>query len=117
MRDENDMEVQKRSYELEIKVVRMMHSAGVHFMAGTDAETFYPGGFGLHAELALFVSAGFSPLEALQTATLNPALFLGRIADFGAVKDCRLGASGSKSLGRHPQRRTSCWCGDGRAIP
>jgi imidazolonepropionase-like amidohydrolase len=25
-------------------------------------------------------------LEALQTATLNPALFLGRIADFGAVK-------------------------------
>jgi hypothetical protein len=86
MRDENDMEVQKRSYELEIKVVRMMHSAGVHFMAGTDAETFYPGGFGLHAELALFVSAGFSPLEALQTATLNPALFLGRIADFGAVK-------------------------------
>jgi imidazolonepropionase-like amidohydrolase len=97
MRDENDMEVQKRSYELEIKVVRM-HSADVHFMAGTDAEIFYPGGFGLHAELAFFVGAGFSPLEALKTATLNPALFLGRTADFArgrSREDCRLGAPGS----------------------
>ena len=33
----------------------MMHSAGVHFLAGTDAETSCPGGFGLHAELTLFV--------------------------------------------------------------
>jgi hypothetical protein len=86
MRDERDMRAQKRSYELEIQLVRMMHRAGVRFMTGTDAETFYPAGFGLHAELGLFVSAGFSPLEALQAATLNPAKYLGRTADIGTVE-------------------------------
>jgi imidazolonepropionase-like amidohydrolase len=67
-------------------VVRMMHRAGVHFMTGTDAETFYPAGFGLHAELGLLVQAGFSRLETLQAATLNPAAFVDKKADFGAVE-------------------------------
>jgi Amidohydrolase family len=70
-RDDEDMAVQKRSYELEIQVVQMMRKAGVHFMAGTDAETFFPSGFGLQTELALFVAAGFSPLEALQAEPLS----------------------------------------------
>lgn len=33
-------------------------------------------GFSLHEELESLVNAGLSPLEALQTATSNPALFL-----------------------------------------
>jgi cytosine/adenosine deaminase-related metal-dependent hydrolase len=86
MRDEEDMKVQKRSYELETQVARMMRRDGVHFMTGTDAETFYPAGFGLHAELSLFVRAGFSPLETLQAATLNPAVYFERSADFGTVE-------------------------------
>jgi hypothetical protein len=85
-RDDEDMAVQKRSYELEIQVVQMMRKAGVHFMAGTDAETFFPSGFGLQTELALFVAAGFSPLEALQAATLNPAIYFEKTADFGTVE-------------------------------
>lgn len=64
-----------------------MHRAGVPFLAGTDTA---PGiyiipGFSLHDELANFVEAGFTPMEALQTATSNPALFLER-SDIGAVK-------------------------------
>lgn len=55
-------------------------------MTGTDAETFYPAGFGLHKELDLFVSAGFSALEALQAATLNPAAYYGRQKDLGTVE-------------------------------
>jgi hypothetical protein len=86
VRNNKDMEAQKRSYELEIQVVRMMHKSGVRFMAGTDAETFYPAGFGLHTELGLFVIAGFSPLEALQAATLNPAVYFGRTIDLGIVE-------------------------------
>lgn len=86
IRDEKDMNAQKRSYELEIQLVRMMHRAGVRFMTGTDAETFYPAGFGLHTELGLFVSAGFSPLETLQATTLNPALYFGKTADVGTVE-------------------------------
>jgi imidazolonepropionase-like amidohydrolase len=36
--------------------------------------------------LQRFVDAGFTPMEALQTATTNPAKFLGRQADFGTVE-------------------------------
>src|SRR6266566_3300013 len=85
-RDDSDMEAQKRSYELELQVVRMMHRSGVHFTTGTDAETFYPAGFGLHMELGLLVSAGFSTLEALQAATLNPAVYFGKTKDLGTVE-------------------------------
>jgi Amidohydrolase family len=85
-RDQSDFFAQKRSYELELKVVRLMHRAGERFMTGTDAETFYPAGFALHKELALFVAAGFSNLEALQAATLNPAIFLGKERELGTVE-------------------------------
>ena len=62
IRDEKDMEAQKRSYQREIQLVQMMRRSGARFMIGTDAETFYPAGFDLHIELGLFVSAGFSSL-------------------------------------------------------
>jgi len=42
-------------------------------------------GFCLRDELEWFTRAGFSPLEALQTATTNPAHFLGREASQGTV--------------------------------
>jgi imidazolonepropionase-like amidohydrolase len=44
----------------------------------------YPG-FSLHDELALLVEAGLTPLQALQTATINPARFLGQEALFGTI--------------------------------
>jgi imidazolonepropionase-like amidohydrolase len=43
-------------------------------------------GFCLHDELEWLTKAGFSPLEALQTATINPARFLGREASQGTVE-------------------------------
>jgi imidazolonepropionase-like amidohydrolase len=46
-------------------------------------------GFSLHDELANFVEAGLTPMEALQTATSNPARFLGR-EDVGAVEPGKL---------------------------
>ena len=58
------------------------------FLAGTDA----PAGFdlvpgaSLHSELEWLVRAGFTPLEALQTATINPATYLGRTKDLGTVE-------------------------------
>jgi len=41
------------------------YAAGVHIFPG----------YSLHEELQRFVAAGFTPLEALQTATINPAVF------------------------------------------
>jgi len=40
----------------------------------------------LHDELALFVAAGFTPLEALRTATVNPAQFFGMTDSMGSVE-------------------------------
>lgn len=50
-----------------------LHRAGVGVLAGSDID----GGLPLHEELALFVDAGLSPLDALRMATLNPARYLG----------------------------------------
>jgi imidazolonepropionase-like amidohydrolase len=43
-------------------------------------------GFSLHDELANFVEASFSPMEALQTATSLPAKFLGQEKTFGSIE-------------------------------
>ena len=67
--------------------VRLMKKTGIKFLAGTDFDNhyLYPG-FSLHDELQLFVAAGFSPLESLQTATINPANFLGTIDSLGTIE-------------------------------
>jgi imidazolonepropionase-like amidohydrolase len=77
----------QKELERAFQVVRTMHSAGVEFMAGTDVgnEYIYPG-FSLHDDLAMFVSAGFTPMEALQTATRNPAEFLGMLDSLGTIE-------------------------------
>jgi hypothetical protein len=71
----------------ELRIVGELHRAGVPFLAGTDSGGVpytYPG-FSLHDELVLLVQAGFTPLQALQTATLNPAKFLGLSDQLGTV--------------------------------
>jgi len=86
-RSREDSAVWKRFYQKYLETVSAMRRAGVEFLAGTTTREplFHIPGFSLHDELALFVQAGFTPLEALQTATLNPARFLGRERDFGTV--------------------------------
>lgn len=71
-----------------LQMVGALHHAGVPFMTGTDtaAGVYIMPGFSLHDELANFVEAGFTPMEALQTATSNPARFLGMEARLGSVE-------------------------------
>jgi imidazolonepropionase-like amidohydrolase len=73
-------------YSTRARMVGDMQRANVSMMAGTDAPNpfVYPG-FSLHDELALLVEAGLTPLQALQTATINPARFLGQEALFGTI--------------------------------
>jgi imidazolonepropionase-like amidohydrolase len=54
-------------------------------MAGTDTPVPPAAGFALHDELELLVKGGLTPEEALETATRNPARFLGRERDLGTV--------------------------------
>jgi hypothetical protein len=58
-----------------LQAIHDLRSAGNQFLAGCD--DLVPG-FCLHDELEWFTKAGFSPLEALQTATINPGRFLAR---------------------------------------
>jgi hypothetical protein len=66
-----------------LRAVQDMYSLGNRFLAGCDA--LVPG-FCLHDELEWFTKAGFSPLQALQTATINPARFLGREDTQGSIE-------------------------------
>jgi imidazolonepropionase-like amidohydrolase len=88
----DDLATRKRFVEKELEVVNVMHRAGVPFLAGTDTASgvyIFPG-FSLHEELQRFVAAGFTPLEALQTATLNPAKFLGLEDQLGTIERGKL---------------------------
>ncbi len=94
MRDFNtdDLATRKRFVEKELEVVNAMHRAGIPFLAGTDTPPgvyIFPG-FSLHEELQRFVAAGFTPMEALQTATLNPAKFLGMEDRLGTIEKGKL---------------------------
>jgi imidazolonepropionase-like amidohydrolase len=77
----------KSGFSTKLKAIDRVRRAGGRFLAGTDTGVPYifPG-FSLHDELALFVKAGLTPLEALQTATINPAKFLGREKELGAIE-------------------------------
>jgi imidazolonepropionase-like amidohydrolase len=88
----DDLATRRRFVEKELEVVNAMHRAGVQFLAGTDTASgvyVFPG-FSLHEELQRFVAAGFTPLEALQTATLNPAKFLEMEDKLGTVEKGKL---------------------------
>jgi imidazolonepropionase-like amidohydrolase len=76
----------------ELDIVRKLHAASVPFLAGTDtpAGVDVLPGVSLHLELQRFVAAGFTPLQALQTATLNPAMYYNRLNDFGSVSAGRV---------------------------
>lgn len=70
-----------------LEIVGKMNAERVPIMAGTDAAApnVFPG-FSLHEDLAYFVKAGLTPMEALQAATAKPAEFLHRSAEQGTIK-------------------------------
>jgi imidazolonepropionase-like amidohydrolase len=90
--DTDALAVRRRFVDHELDVVRALHAAGVPFLAGTDtpAGVDVTPGISLHLELQRLVAAGFTPLEALQTATINPARFFGRMSDYGSVQAGRV---------------------------
>jgi len=88
----DDLATRKAFLDKELEVVQLLHKAGVPFLAGTDTPPgvyIFPG-FSLHEELQRFVAAGFTPLEALQTATLNPARFFQMEDKLGTVERDKL---------------------------
>ena len=86
-----------RARQYELALVKMAADGGVRLLAGTD---YNGAGYPVHNyngtnadvrdELAGMVEAGLTPLEALQTATLNPAIVTGWESQLGAVQTGKL---------------------------
>jgi Amidohydrolase family len=71
----------------DVQLVKAMHDAHVRFMAGSDGPDPYVfPGFSLHEELEWLVKSGFTPFQALQAATISPALFLRGLDTHGLVE-------------------------------
>lgn len=66
-----------------LKTIGALHKAGVPIVAGTDVGV---PGFTLHRELELYVKAGLTPLEAIQTATLTPARVMKLENEVGTIE-------------------------------
>ncbi len=66
-----------------LELIRILFRAGVPIVAGTDQTV---PGHSLHREIELYVKAGLTPMEALQTATLVPARVMGLEKESGTVE-------------------------------
>jgi imidazolonepropionase-like amidohydrolase len=86
------LELRREYFARNLQMVGAQHRAGVPFLAGTDtAPAIYVlPGFSLHDELANFVEAGLSPMDALQTATSNPAKFFGTESASGSIEQGKI---------------------------
>jgi imidazolonepropionase-like amidohydrolase len=82
----------KEQYKQAGPLVAEFQRQGIGILAGTDSPVFLNvvSGFSLYDELALMVEGGLTPLQALQTATLNPARFLGKLDDLGTIEKGKL---------------------------
>ena len=70
-------------WDVNLAVLRALHEGGVPIVAGTDQAI---PGHSLHRELEIYVSAGFTPLEAIQSATIVPARALHRDGELGTLE-------------------------------
>lgn len=82
----NRKQILTNAYNLQLKLVKIYDDMGLKMLAGTDDQN----GKALQLEFEEFAAAGLSPLHILQTATINPAEFLGRTADMGTVEEGKI---------------------------
>ena len=82
----DDWARRKATFKRQVEIVGVLKREGVRFLAGTDLANpyIYPGS-SLHDELRNLVDAGFTPVQALQTATIEPARFYRATDSLGAV--------------------------------
>ena len=82
-----EWEGRRQLVQKEKSLVGLMQRSGVGILAGTDeVSPFVSPGFSLHDELLLLVESGLTTMQALQTATLNPAEFLNKTTELGTIE-------------------------------
>jgi cytosine/adenosine deaminase-related metal-dependent hydrolase len=80
-----DLAYGQKVFQLDLHVVGEMRRVGVVILAGTDGG-YAKGGEALDRELGLLVRAGFTPKQALQSATRDAATAMGVGADVGTIE-------------------------------
>ena len=78
-----DLDKARARFAKALALLKLLHQAGVPIVAGTDQTV---PGHSIHRELELYVQAGFTPLEALQAATLIPARVMNRDKELGTIE-------------------------------
>lgn len=71
-------------YQSMVTIVKKLHDAGVTIVAGTDQG--FPG-FSVARELELYVQAGLTPADAIQTATITPAKVMKLDKTAGSIEE------------------------------
>lgn len=66
-----------------LDIIGALHKAGVPIVAGTDQTV---PGFSVYREIELYQKSGFTPLEALQAATIVPARAMKVDAESGSIE-------------------------------
>jgi len=72
-------------YKMLQEFVRRFAAAGGKIHSGSDPNHVVPG-YAVHAELEMLVEAGLTPLQALQTASINVAQAWGKEKDYGSIE-------------------------------
>jgi len=72
-------------YKMVQDFVRRFAAAGGKIHSGSDPNHVLPG-YAVHAELEMLTEAGLSPLQAIQTASINVAEAWGKQKDYGSVE-------------------------------
>jgi imidazolonepropionase-like amidohydrolase len=75
--------MQEKTFAKDLVIVGALHRAGVPIVAGTDQTV---PGHSLHREIELYVQAGFTPMEAIQAATVVPARVMGLDKELGTIE-------------------------------
>lgn len=70
-------------YALMLAILGEAHRRGLPIVAGTDQAI---PGYSLHRELEIYVQAGFTPMEALQAATIVPARVMKLDRELGTLE-------------------------------
>ena len=99
-----DKQRKKDTYQLVASQLPHIQKAGMLILAGSDSapvNTFVYPAFALHEEMTYFQDAGLTPLEILQSATINGAKFMGqmdRLATLEAGKNADIVVLNSNPL-------------------
>src|SRR5215469_2417150 len=78
-----DADLAQKFFAKALAAVGALHRAGVTIVAGTDQAV---PGHSLHREIEIYVQAGFTPMEAIQAATIVPAQVMGLDQESGTVE-------------------------------